>query len=126
MSASARRPGPVWPSSIRVEAQLRSSDPDIYAAGDVANAFHPLLGKHIRVEHWANALHQPQAAARAMLGQDVAYDRVPYFFTDQYDLGLEYFGYVEPDGYDEVVFRGDAGGVSSSPSGLAAGGCWPA
>jgi 3-phenylpropionate/trans-cinnamate dioxygenase ferredoxin reductase component len=96
-------------NGIRVDAQLRSSDPDIYAAGDVANAFHPLLGKHIRVEHWANALHQPQAAARAMLGQDVAYDRVPYFFTDQYDLGMEYSGYVEPDGYDEVVFRGDAG-----------------
>ena len=95
-------------NGIRVDAQLRSSDPDIYAAGDVANAFHPLLGKHIRVEHWANALHQPQAAARAMLGQGVAYDRVPYFFTDQYDLGMEYSGYVEPDGYDEVVFRGDA------------------
>ena len=97
-------------NGIRVDAQLRSSDPDIYAAGDVANAFHPLLGKHIRVEHWANALHQPQAAARAMLGQDVAYDRVPYFFTDQYDLGMEYSGYVEPDGYDKVVFRGDVGG----------------
>ena len=96
-------------NGIRVDAQLRSSDPDIYAAGDVANAFHPRLGQHIRVEHWANALHQPQAAARAMLGQDVAYDRVPYFFTDQYDLGMEYSGYVEPDGYDEVVVRGDAG-----------------
>jgi 3-phenylpropionate/trans-cinnamate dioxygenase ferredoxin reductase subunit len=95
---------------IRVDAQLRSSGPDIYAAGDVASAFHPRLGKHIRVEHWANALHQPQAAARAMLGQDVAYDRVPYFFTDQYDLGMEYSGYVEPDGYDEVVFRGDVTG----------------
>ena len=94
-------------NGIWVDAQLRSSDPDIYAAGDVANAFHPLLGKHIRVEHWANALHQPQAAAKAMLGQDVAYDRLPYFFTDQYDLGMEYAGYVEPDGYDEVIFRGD-------------------
>ncbi|MGI8448517.1 MAG: oxidoreductase C-terminal domain-containing protein [Streptosporangiaceae bacterium] len=59
------------------------------------------------MEHWANALHQPQTAAGAMLGQDVAYDRVPYFFTDQYDLGMEYSGYAEPDGYDEVVFRGD-------------------
>ena len=97
-------------NGIRVDAQLRSSDPDIYAAGDVASAFHPRLGQHIRVEHWANALHQPQAAARAMLGQDVAYDRVPYFFTDQYDLGMEYSGYVEPDGYDEVVFRGDVAG----------------
>jgi 3-phenylpropionate/trans-cinnamate dioxygenase ferredoxin reductase subunit len=93
-------------NGIRVDAALRSSDPDIHAAGDVADAFHPLLGKYIRVEHWANALNQPQTAARAMLGQDVAYDRVPYFFTDQYDLGMEYTGYVEPGGYDQVVFRG--------------------
>jgi 3-phenylpropionate/trans-cinnamate dioxygenase ferredoxin reductase component len=96
-------------NGIVVDSQLRSSDPDIFAAGDVASAFHPLLGTHIRVEHWANALNQPQTAARAMLGQDVAYDRVPYFFTDQYDLGMEYSGYVEPGGYDEVVFRGDVG-----------------
>jgi len=94
-------------NGIRVDAQLRSSHPDIYAAGDVASAFHPLLGKHLRVEHWANALNQPQTAARAMAGEDVSYDRVPYFFSDQYDLGMEYSGYVEPDGYDEVVFRGD-------------------
>jgi len=97
-------------NGIWVNAQLRSSDPDIFAAGDVANAFHPLLGKHVRVEHWANALNQPQAAAKAMLGQDVAYDLVPYFYTDQYDLGMEYAGYVEPDGYDDVVFRGDVDG----------------
>jgi len=96
-------------NGIITSAQLRTSDPDIYAAGDVANAFHPLLGKHIRVEHWYNALHQPPAAARAMLGHDVAYDRVPYFYTDQYDLGMEYAGYVEPGGYDQVVFRGDVG-----------------
>jgi 3-phenylpropionate/trans-cinnamate dioxygenase ferredoxin reductase component len=93
-------------NGVRVDAHLRSSNPDIHAAGDVANAFHPLLGTHIRVEHWANALNQPQTAAKAMLGQDVSYDRVPYFFTDQYDLGMEYTGYVEPGGYDEVVFRG--------------------
>ncbi|MFG2136431.1 NAD(P)/FAD-dependent oxidoreductase [Streptomyces sp. NPDC048650] len=92
---------------VRVDAQLRSSHPDIHAAGDVANAFHPVLGEHIRVEHWANALHQPQTAARAMLGQDVAFDRLPYFFTDQYDLGMEYTGYVAPGGYDRVVFRGE-------------------
>ncbi|GGW72704.1 hypothetical protein GCM10010381_66820 [Streptomyces xantholiticus] len=85
---------------------MRTSHPDIHAAGDVANAFHPLLGKHIRVEHRANAVNQPHVAAKAMLGQDVAYDRVPYFFTDQYDLGMEYTGYVEPGGYDQVVFRG--------------------
>jgi 3-phenylpropionate/trans-cinnamate dioxygenase ferredoxin reductase component len=94
-------------NGIRVDAQLRTSDPDIFAAGDVASAFHPLFGKHIRVEHWANALNQPQAAAKAMTGQEVSYDRVPYFYTDQYDLGMEYAGYVEPDGYAGVVFRGD-------------------
>ena len=97
-------------NGIVVDAGLRSSDPDIYAAGDVANAYHPLLGRHVRVEHWANALHQPQTAARAMLGQDVGYDLVPYFYTDQYDLGMEYAGYVEPGGYDQVVFRGDREG----------------
>jgi 3-phenylpropionate/trans-cinnamate dioxygenase ferredoxin reductase component len=97
-------------NGIVVDAALRSSDPDIFAAGDVASAYHPLLGRHIRVEHWANALNQPQAAARAMLGQDVSYDRVPYFYTDQYDLGMEYAGYVEPGGYDQVVFRGDKDG----------------
>ena len=94
-------------NGIVVDAQLRSSDPDIYAAGDVASAYHPRLGQHIRVEHWYNAVHQPQTAAKAMLGQDVAYDRTPYFYTDQYDLGMEYSGYVEPGGYDQVVFRGD-------------------
>jgi 3-phenylpropionate/trans-cinnamate dioxygenase ferredoxin reductase subunit len=97
-------------NGVRVDAQLRSSHPDIYAAGDVASAFHPLLRAHVRIEHWANALHQPQTAARAMLGQDVSHDLVPYFFTDQYDLGMEYAGYVGADGYREVVFRGDPGG----------------
>jgi 3-phenylpropionate/trans-cinnamate dioxygenase ferredoxin reductase subunit len=92
---------------IEVDASLRTSDPDIYAAGDVACAYHPFLRTSIRVEHWSNALNQPQAAAKAMLGQDVSYDRLPYFYTDQYDLGMEYSGYVEPGGYDEVVFRGD-------------------
>ena len=97
-------------NGIKVDASLTTTDPDIFAAGDVANAFHPLLLRHIRVEHWANALNQPKAAARSMLGQEVAYDRVPYFFTDQYDLGMEYSGYVEPEGYAQVVFRGDVPG----------------
>ena len=96
-------------NGIVTDARLQTSDPDIYAAGDVASAYHPVLGKHIRVEHWYNALHQPQTAARAMLGQDAAYDRVPYFYTDQYDLSMEYAGYTEPGGYDQVVFRGDVG-----------------
>ncbi|MFD5398359.1 NAD(P)/FAD-dependent oxidoreductase [Streptomyces sp. NPDC127097] len=94
-------------NGVVVDERLCSSHPDIFAAGDVANAYHPVLGRQLRVEHWANALHQPQTAAKAMLGQDVRYDRLPYFFTDQYDLGMEYTGFAEPDGYDQVVFRGD-------------------
>uniref|UniRef100_UPI0015CF2B36 oxidoreductase C-terminal domain-containing protein n=1 Tax=Streptomyces sp. ms184 TaxID=1827974 RepID=UPI0015CF2B36 len=94
---------------IAVDASLRTSDPHVYAAGDVAAAHHPLLGTRLRVEHWANALNGGPAAARAMLGQDVSYDRVPYFFSDQYDLGLEYSGWAPPGSYDEVIIRGDAG-----------------
>ncbi|MEU1422640.1 FAD-dependent oxidoreductase [Kitasatospora sp. NPDC005751] len=106
-TALAESAGLALDNGVKTDEYLRTSDPDIHAAGDVANAFHPLYGRHIRVEHWANALNQPQTAARAMLGQDTPYDRVPYFFTDQYDLGMEYTGYVEPGGYDRVVFRGD-------------------
>ncbi|MFH9608933.1 NAD(P)/FAD-dependent oxidoreductase [Streptomyces sp. NPDC017448] len=94
---------------IAVDASLRTSDPHIYAAGDVAAVLHPRLGTRLRVEHWANALNGGPAAARAMLGQDVTYDRVPYFFSDQYDLGLEYSGWAPPGSYDEVIIRGDAG-----------------
>ncbi|SDG19738.1 3-phenylpropionate/trans-cinnamate dioxygenase ferredoxin reductase subunit [Sinosporangium album] len=89
---------------IVVDASLRSSDPHVYAAGDVAEAFNPLLGRHIRVEHWANALNGGPAAARAMLGQEVVYDRVPYFYTDQFELGMEFSGDIQ--GYDRVVYRG--------------------
>ncbi|MFS4095154.1 NAD(P)/FAD-dependent oxidoreductase [Streptomyces sp. AF1A] len=94
---------------VVVDARLRTSDPDIYAAGDVASFPLPLFGTRLRVEHWANALNGGPAAARAMLGKDVTYDRVPYFFTDQYDLGMEYSGWAPPGSYDEVVIRGDAG-----------------
>ncbi|GHF01881.1 ferredoxin [Streptomyces longispororuber] len=94
---------------VAVDASLRTSDPDIYAAGDVAAVGHPLFGTRLRVEHWANALNGGPAAARAMLGQDVTYDRVPYFFSDQYDVGLEYSGWAPPGTYDQVVVRGDAG-----------------
>ncbi|MEU1280128.1 FAD-dependent oxidoreductase [Streptomyces sp. NPDC005805] len=94
---------------IAVDASLRTSDPDIYAAGDVAAQQHPLFGTRLRVEHWANALNGGPAAARAMLGRDVTYDRVPYFFSDQYDLGMEYSGWAPPGSYDQVVLRGDVG-----------------
>ncbi|GAB1329744.1 NAD(P)/FAD-dependent oxidoreductase [Streptomyces sennicomposti] len=93
---------------IAVDERLRTSDPDIYAAGDVAAFPHGLFGTRLRVEHWANALGGGPAAARAMLGRDVVYDRVPYFFSDQYDLGMEYSGWAPPGSYDEVVIRGDA------------------
>ncbi|MFC7305691.1 NAD(P)/FAD-dependent oxidoreductase [Streptomyces monticola] len=94
---------------IAVDPSLRTSDPDIFAAGDAAAAHHPLFGSRLRVEHWANALNSGPAAARAMLGQDVTYDRVPYFFSDQYDVGLEFSGWAPPGTYDQVVIRGDAG-----------------
>jgi 3-phenylpropionate/trans-cinnamate dioxygenase ferredoxin reductase subunit len=92
---------------VLVDASLRTSHPDVYAAGDLANVFSPRLGQRLRVEHWANALNGGPAAARAMLGQDVTYDRVPYFFTDQYELGMEYSGAVGAAGFDRVVYRGD-------------------
>jgi NADPH-dependent 2,4-dienoyl-CoA reductase/sulfur reductase-like enzyme len=94
-------------NGIVTDASLSTSDPDIYAAGDVACTFLPLLATHVRVEHWANALHGGPAAARSMLGQDVVYDRVPYFYTDQYDLGMECSGLPSPGTYDEVIYRGD-------------------
>jgi 3-phenylpropionate/trans-cinnamate dioxygenase ferredoxin reductase subunit len=105
-SRLAERAGLKTDNGIRVDQHLRTSDEDVYAAGDVANAYHPLLGRQLRVEHWANALHQPAVAARSMLGQDASYDRLPYFFSDQYELAMEYTGYAEPHGYDRVVVRG--------------------
>jgi 3-phenylpropionate/trans-cinnamate dioxygenase ferredoxin reductase subunit len=87
---------------------LHTSAPNVFAAGDVANAWNPFFDQRIRVEHWSNALHQGPAAARAMLGDRVSYDRIPYFFSDQYDVGMEYSGYAPT--WDEVVFRGDRGG----------------
>ncbi len=92
---------------VVTDASLQTSHPDVYAAGDIANAFHPLLGRRIRVEHWAHALKSGPSAARALLGQDETYDPVPYFYTDQYDLGMEYSGDVGPEGFDKIVYRGD-------------------
>ena len=92
-------------NGIVVNHQLRTTVPGIFAAGDVANAWHPMFKENIRVEHWANALNQGPAAARAMLGEPVSYDRIPYFFSDQYDVGMEYSGYATS--WDQVAFRGD-------------------
>jgi 3-phenylpropionate/trans-cinnamate dioxygenase ferredoxin reductase subunit len=92
-------------NGVTADAVGRTSDPDIFAVGDVANVEHPFLGQRIRVEHWANALNQPQLVAAAMLDQDGPEAELPYFFTDQYDLGMEYHGLGGPD--DDVVVRGD-------------------
>ncbi|MGZ4751272.1 MAG: NAD(P)/FAD-dependent oxidoreductase [Oryzihumus sp.] len=101
----ARAAGLEVDNGVLTDEHLRTSEPDIYAAGDVANAMHPFYGKRIRVEHWANALNQGPAAARNMLGAGTAYSRVPYFYSDQYDFGMEYNGYATE--WDRVVFRGD-------------------
>ncbi|WP_181723917.1 NAD(P)/FAD-dependent oxidoreductase [Nocardia gipuzkoensis] len=92
---------------VLVDERLATSDPDIVAVGDIAAQQHPVLGRRIRVEHWANALNQPAVAAATMLGKQAAYDRLPYFFTDQYDLGMEYTGFAAPEEYAKVVVRGD-------------------
>jgi 3-phenylpropionate/trans-cinnamate dioxygenase ferredoxin reductase subunit len=92
-------------NGILVDEHLQSAAPGVFAAGDAANAHHPFYGERIRVEHWANALHQGPVAARAMLGESDVYDRLPYFFSDQYDVGVEYAGFARA--WDRVVFRGD-------------------
>jgi 3-phenylpropionate/trans-cinnamate dioxygenase ferredoxin reductase subunit len=91
---------------ILVSKRLETSVPGVFAAGDVANAYHPFYERKLRVEHWANALNQPATAAQAMLGKPASYERLPYFFSDQYDVGMEYTGYASD--WDEVVLRGDA------------------
>jgi 3-phenylpropionate/trans-cinnamate dioxygenase ferredoxin reductase component len=93
---------------VLVDSSLRTSDPDIFAVGDIAAAQHPLFGVRIRTEHWANALKQPAVAAAGMLDKPAEYTELPYFFTDQYDLGMEYVGHA-PD-YERVLFRGDVAG----------------
>jgi 3-phenylpropionate/trans-cinnamate dioxygenase ferredoxin reductase subunit len=90
---------------ILVDEHLRTGAPGVFAAGDAANAHHPFYGERIRVEHWANALNQGPAAARSMLDRDEPYDRLPYFFSDQYDVGMEYTGFART--WDRVLFRGD-------------------
>ncbi|HVD58224.1 MAG TPA: FAD-dependent oxidoreductase [Thermoleophilaceae bacterium] len=90
---------------VTVDEYLQTSVPGVFAAGDVANAHHPFYGERIRVEHWANALNQGPAAARNMLGRSAAYERLPYFFSDQYDVGMEYTGFART--WDRLVFRGD-------------------
>lgn len=103
--ALAAKAGLATDRGVLVDTRLRASDPHVYAAGDVAHHDHPLHGR-LRVEHWDTAIHHGRHAARAMLGDDEPYVRQPYFFTDQYDFGMEYVGHVGPAGYDEVLVRG--------------------
>jgi 3-phenylpropionate/trans-cinnamate dioxygenase ferredoxin reductase subunit len=98
-------------NGIRTDAHLRTSDPHVWAAGDVANADHPMLGRPVRVEHWDTAVKHGTVVAANLLGQDTVHDALPYFFTDQYDLGMEYVGSPGPDGFDRVVVRGDTEGL---------------
>jgi 3-phenylpropionate/trans-cinnamate dioxygenase ferredoxin reductase subunit len=92
-------------NGILVDERLETSVAGIFAAGDVANVAHPFYSARLRVEHWANALHQPEVAAPAMLGKPARWDRLPYFYSDQYDVGMEYAGLARGD--DELVIRGD-------------------
>ena len=92
-------------NGVVCDASLRTSDEHVFAAGDIANAEHPFYGRRLRVEHWANALHQPETAAAAMLGKPARYERLPYFFSDQYDVGMEFRGL--PFGADELEIRGE-------------------
>jgi 3-phenylpropionate/trans-cinnamate dioxygenase ferredoxin reductase subunit len=106
----ARSAGLAVEDGVVVDDRLRSSDPDVLAAGDVARARHPVLGRHVRVEHWDNAIQQGRVAGRNLAGGDESWTALPYFFTDQYDLGMEYVGHAGPGGYDRVELRGDVPG----------------
>ncbi len=107
-TALAQAAGLQVDNGVLVDAALRSSDPDVYAVGDIANQLHPTLGVRVRVEHWAAALNQPTAAAAAIMGEGGAgYSALPYFFSDQYDLGMEYLGHVPAGSASKLVVRGD-------------------
>ena len=107
----AQRAGLAVDKGVLVDATLRASHPGVYAVGDIANHDHPLLRRRVRVEHWDTAIEQAKVAAHNLVGgqEAEAYDRLPYFFTDQYDLGMEYVGYAAADADTEVVVQGDLG-----------------
>jgi 3-phenylpropionate/trans-cinnamate dioxygenase ferredoxin reductase subunit len=101
----AERAGIAVGDGIRVDEHLQTGARGVFAAGDAASAQHPFYDESIRIEHWANALEQGSAAARNMLGRDLSYDRLPYFFSDQYELGMEYTGFAPR--WDRVIVRGE-------------------
>jgi 3-phenylpropionate/trans-cinnamate dioxygenase ferredoxin reductase subunit len=104
----AERAGIAVDNGVLVDEHLQTTVAGIYAAGDIANAEHPFYRERIRVEHWANALNQGPVAAQAMLGQPATFDKLPFFYSDQYDAGMEYSGFART--WDKVVFRGDLAG----------------
>ncbi|MGH3703385.1 MAG: NAD(P)/FAD-dependent oxidoreductase [Agromyces sp.] len=106
----ARGAGAAIGSGVLTDAALRTDLANVWAAGDIAEAYHPLAGMRLRSEHWANALHGGAAAARSMLGQLESYDDIPYFYTDQYDLGMEYSGFGPLTRDAEIIYRGDRDG----------------
>ena len=97
-------------NGVLVDAGLHTSAPGVLAAGDVANVDHPVLGHRLRVEHWDTAIKHGTVAATNLLGGSAVADHLPYFFTDQYALGIEYVGNPGPDGFDRVVITGDTDG----------------
>jgi 3-phenylpropionate/trans-cinnamate dioxygenase ferredoxin reductase subunit len=101
----ARAAGLAIDNGVLTDEWLTTSNPNVFAAGDVANAWHPILNRRVRLEHWSSALNQGPAAAHNMLGVKTAYERIPYFFSDQYDIGMEYSGLASDS--DEVIFRGE-------------------
>ncbi|QTX03998.1 NAD(P)/FAD-dependent oxidoreductase [Agromyces archimandritae] len=106
-TALAASAGLTIEDGIATDAAFRTSAPEVFAVGDAASTLNPTLGRRIRVEHWANALNAGYAAGRSMAGERIAYDEIPYFYTDQYDLGMEYSGYGERAAHARLVIRGD-------------------
>ena len=114
---------------MRTDSRLRTSADGVFAAGDIANADHPVLGHPLRVEHWDTAIQHGKVVARNLLGNETEHDALPYFFTDQYDLGMEYVGNPGPEGFDKVVVRGRRAATTAAGSprgGCGAVGSWPA
>lgn len=97
-------------NGVKTDRFMQTSAPDIYAVGDVANIYNPTLDRHMRSDHWMNALAGGKTAAKLLAGEEVAYDPIPYFYTDQYDLGMELSGYPPLMGDARVEIRGDFDG----------------
>lgn len=103
----AGRSGLTIQDGVLTDKGMRTSAEDVYAVGDLANPYLPAIGRHLRTEHWANAIAGGTVAARTILGERASYDDIPYFYSDQYDLGMEYSGYAPLAADARVVVRGD-------------------